>query len=413
MNRRITLRIGAISLIILLTFGLAGCGNQGKSYYKDAIKSYNQGDYEAAAESFAKAIELKDDNADYYIDYGYCLIELENYTEAESMFRKAILDKENSIVDKNNKKAYRGLGIMNYLEGNYESALEDFNKAMEYTSLKEYDVDILSYMGAANLQLGNYEEALANFTRIIQDEPKNIIALKGRGEVNYQLGNYEDSITDYTTAKKLKKDDYDVYFGLYNAYIALGDSENGNDILEQAASLPIKDDEDKFNLAKIHYYQGNNTQALDGFKLASEQGVVESYLYLGDIYLANGDDTTAVYYYELYLKEGQPKSASFYSKLATSYLNIKSYDQALDMIQTGLTYAGSSDKQNLLKNEIIAYEHLGDYESAFAKMQAYLSSYPEDEEAKRELEFLATRQGNAVQEEDSEDSQTSDEIVKP
>lgn len=413
MNRRITLRIGAISLIILLTFGLAGCGNQGKSYYKDAIKSYNQGDYEAAAESFAKAIELKDDNADYYIDYGYCLIELENYTEAESMFRKAILDKENSIVDKNNKKAYRGLGIMNYLEGNYESALEDFNKAMEYTSLKEYDVDILSYMGAANLQLGNYEEALANFTRIIQDEPKNIIALKGRGEVNYQLGNYEDSITDYTTAKKLKKDDYDVYFGLYNAYTALGDSENGNDILEQAASLPIKDDEDKFNLAKIHYYQGNNTQALDGFKLASEQGVVESYFYLGDIYLADGDDTTAVYYYELYLKEAQPKSASFYSKLATSYLNIKSYDQALDMIHKGLTYAGSMDKQNLLRNEIIAYEHLGDYESAYTKMQAYLSSYPEDEEAKRELEFLATRQGNAVQGENSEDSQTSDEIVKP
>lgn len=413
MSRNLTVRIGTIGMIIILTLGLAGCSNQGKSYYKAAVKSYNKGDYETAAESFAKAIEYKDDNADYYIDYGYCLIELQKYKEAESMFQKAILEKENSIVNKNNKKAYRGLGIMNYLDGNYESAIEDFNKAMEYTSLNEYDVDILSYMGTTNIQLGNYEEALADFTSVIEKDAKNRAALKSRGEVNYQLGNYEDSIADYTAAKEIDKEDYDVYFGLYQAYTALGDSTNAKEVLEQATSLPIKDDEDKFYLAKVHYYQGNNTQALEEFTVISEQDFVDSYLYMGDIYLESGDNTSAVSYYELYLQQTQPKNASFYSKLSTCYLNVKSYSKALDAAQKGLSYAGSVDKKNLLRNEIIAYENLGDYETAYTKMQAFLSSYPEDEEAKREMEFLATRQGNVVEEEDSEDSQKADEIVKP
>lgn len=413
MSRKLTVRIGTIGMIVILTLGLAGCSNQGKSYYKAAVKSYNKGNYETAAESFAKAIEYKDDNADYYIDYGYCLIELEKYKEAESMFQKAILEKENSIVNKNNKKAYRGLGIMNYLDGNYESAIEDFNKALEYTSLNEYDVDILSYMGTTNIQLGNYEEALADFTSVIEKDAKNRAALKSRGEVNYQLGNYEDSIADYTASKEIDKEDYDVYFGLYQAYTALGDSANAKEVLEQATSLPIKDDEDKFYLAKVHYYQGNNTQALEEFSVISELGFVDSYLYMGNIYLESGDNTSAVSYYELYLQQTQPKNASFYSKLSTCYLNVKSYSKALDTAQKGLSYAGSVDKKNLLRNEIIAYEYLGDYETAYAKMQAYLSSYPEDEEAKREMEFLSTRQGNVAQGEDSEDSQKADEIVKP
>ena len=99
--------------------------------------------------------------------------------------------------------------------------------------------------------------------------------------------------------------------------------------------------------------------------------------------------------------------------MSTCYLYVKSYSQALDVAQKGLSYAGSLEKKNLLRNEIIACENLGDYESAYTKIQAYLSSYPEDEEAKREMEFLATRQGNVAQEENSEDSQASDEIVKP
>ena len=48
-------------------------------------------------------------------------------------------------------------------------------------------------------------------------------------------------------------------------------------------------------------------------------------------------------------------------------------------------------KQVLLFNEIVAYEHLGEFEKATSLMKEYLVAYPDDELAIREFEFLSTR----------------------
>lgn len=42
-------------------------------------------------------------------------------------------------------------------------------------------------------------------------------------------------------------------------------------------------------------------------------------------------------------------------------------------------------------NMIVAYEQMKDWESAKAKLKEYLAEYPDDEAAKKELEFLETR----------------------
>lgn len=415
MKHRGKRQFGIIGMLVILAVLLTGCGNKGKSYYKAAVKSLNKGEYEAAAEEFKKAIELKEDNADYYIDYGFCLTQLGRYEEAKAAFERAILEKDNAIVNKNNKKAYRGLGIMYYLQGDYSKSLKMLKKAMEYSSLNEYDVDILSYMGADNGKLGNYDAALEDLTKVLEEDPKNIAALMVRGEVNFMLGDYENSIKDYLAAKDAGCKKYDLYFGLYSAYTAKGDTVNATAILEEASSLPANKEvtaEDKFYLAKIHYYQGNKEQALEEFKAVSEQGYTESYSFLGDLYLENEDYSSAVYYYELYVKEGTPKDASFYSKLADCYLNVKSYEKALDAVEQGLNYVGDVRNQSLLRNEIICYEHLGDFGTAYTKMETYLSTYPDDEDAKRDLEFLKTRQGKESTKEEESD-ETSEDIVKP
>lgn len=412
MKRTRTMKVRTIAIIVILAFLFTGCGNQGKSFYKSAVKEYKKGDYEAAASDFVKAIELKADNADYYIDYGYCLILLERYDEARQTFQKAILDKENSIVNRNNKKAYRGIGIAFYMSGDYKNALTSFTKAMEFDSLNDYNMDIVSYMGNANLMLGNYEDAVQNFSTVLDKEPKNSLALKRRAKSYSLLGKYEESLKDYSAAKEIDRTDFDVYFGLYDAYQGLGKMSEAKAILEEATNLSIEDDEDKFYLAKIHYYQGNFEQAVDGFLASSEQGNVESYLYLGDIYSSQQNIANALYYYELYLKEASSKNAEFYNKLGVCYLDHGDYKKALEMIEAALGFAGSQEQKNLLRNEIIAYEHLGDFASAYTKMESYLAKYPEDEEAVRDMEFLKTRQ-NQIQEEEDEESEPVDEIVKP
>ena len=47
--------------------------------------------------------------------------------------------------------------------------------------------------------------------------------------------------------------------------------------------------------------------------------------------------------------------------------------------------------QELLFNEIVAYEKQLDFNTAFSKAQEYMKMYPDDQEAKKELEFLQSR----------------------
>ena len=42
-------------------------------------------------------------------------------------------------------------------------------------------------------------------------------------------------------------------------------------------------------------------------------------------------------------------------------------------------------------NMIVAYEKMGDLESAKVLLKEYLEDYPDDEDAKKEIEFLETR----------------------
>ena len=49
------------------------------------------------------------------------------------------------------------------------------------------------------------------------------------------------------------------------------------------------------------------------------------------------------------------------------------------------------NKQELMKNEIIAYEYSGDFASAKECMEDYIEEYPDDSDAEREYQFLETR----------------------
>jgi hypothetical protein len=44
-----------------------------------------------------------------------------------------------------------------------------------------------------------------------------------------------------------------------------------------------------------------------------------------------------------------------------------------------------------MKDEIAVYEQKGDFAAAKEKMEVFLQSYPDDEDAAREYEFLKSR----------------------
>ena len=50
-----------------------------------------------------------------------------------------------------------------------------------------------------------------------------------------------------------------------------------------------------------------------------------------------------------------------------------------------------SERQQITKAMIIAYEYSGDFATAKSKMEEYMKDYPDDEDAAREYQFLETR----------------------
>jgi tetratricopeptide (TPR) repeat protein len=71
-------------------------------------------------------------------------------------------------------------------------------------------------------------------------------------------------------------------------------------------------------------------------------------------------------------------------------MRLGEYKDALAYLQWSMNYPSGSLRV-LKKNEIIAHEKLGDFDTALEKIQEYINLYPEDQEALREWEFIKTR----------------------
>ena len=134
-----------------------------------------------------------------------------------------------------------------------------------------------------------------------------------------------------------------------------------NELLSKAAEIEIKTKADKFNLAKIHFYQGLYDQAFPELSESFANGFIDAYFYIGEIYMQKKDYSTAKYYYEKYIEEGGNNSPEVYNQIASCLMKAEDYEQALPYLEKGIKYANNDILRVPLKNEIIVYEKLGDF----------------------------------------------------
>lgn len=385
---------GAILLLLIVTL-LSGCSTKTAGYYyKEGIKYFKSNDYVKAEENLHKALELNKDKAEYYIDYGMTLIMLGEYDTANEYFDRAILDKDNIIANKNNKLAIRGKGINYYMSYDYVSAIEEFEKALAIGELESLDSDILYYIGSAQARSGLYEKAVSTYTAILDKKPSDANTYNERAFAYGKLSDFENSIKDYDKAIELDNHNYDYYFGKYFIMVDKEDTTGASAVLEQAANLELKTQEDKFNLAKVHYYMKDYEVAKIEFSEAGRNGFINAYFYLGNIYEQSGDYEVALFNYKQFLdNENSEKSGTVYNQIGLCYLKLEQYEEALTSIQTGITFNDISINQSLQRNLITTLESLGNYDEAYKEMKEYLDLYKGDTEAEREMEYIETRIG--------------------
>lgn len=316
---------------------------------------------------------------------GIQALENQQYSEALNHF-KASEEEGNKL-----QLSYRGEGMAYLGLSQYEDALNSFNLALEQSNglVKSIDYDINYYMAVAEYNSGKLEDAIKTYSNIIAVNKNDANAYYLRGKTNLELGKIDEAKADYDKAIELKKDDSRLYINIYEDLVEKGMEADAKAYINTGVVSVSKPT--TYELGIFNYYLGDYTQARNYFEESSEtKKTEEGIIYLGKTYEALDDAGYTIALYEEYISNN--KTADIvYNELGLLKASKRDYEGAIAAFSAGLENEGASCKQSLMYNQIVAYEMLGDFDSAKKHMESYLKQFPGDENALRENIFLSSR----------------------
>jgi len=291
----------------------------------------------------------------------------------------------------NERLVNRGRGIAYMGLTDYAQAISCFREALSGSDglVEDIDFDLNYYLAAAYVKNGQYREAEAAYNAILALRENEKDAYFLRGNVRLNLSDFEGAKADFDRVISMDPKNYDRLIEIYEVLENFGYQEVGRQYLQTALDSGDKQ-MDAYVTGRIYYYFGEYEKAYLALEEAKDKGGVDSYLYLGRAYEATGDYNYAANVYNSYLNRYEG-NAEIYNQLGLCELTRKDYQKALSAFQAGLQLEDNSIRQTLAFNEIVAYEYLGDYATAYALLSDYVKNYPDDDTARRELGFLSTR----------------------
>ncbi len=292
-----------------------------------------------------------------------------------------------------NEESYRKIGLNQLENGNYESAVNAFNKALneragKVTALEE---DINFYKAYAQMEMGQTKDAVETYTALIEYDKKNGDAYYLRGLAYLSSGNEKQAVEDFKQAVEHKKDRGELYAGIYEQLMLAGLIDEASQYLEQGLKIKGDDALSCLSRGRLYLASGAYDQATIELEDALKKEEPEANFYLGETARVQGDNEKAKEYYEAYAKDHAKDARTLYA-LGKIAFEKEDYEQAASYFQKGLECPDIiAVKSRLWAGKIAAMEHQGDFSGARREMEAYLECYPNDEQAKRECEFLKTR----------------------
>lgn len=130
--------------------------------------------------------------------------------------------------------AHGDRGLLYYVEESYDSALIDYNKAIE---LQPDDVYYWYFRGAVHKNLKKYELALRDFSKAIELDARMYLAYHMRGLVYDISGQQQQALADYTKSIELKNSYAPAYMLRGALYEGMGEYEKALADLREAMRL--------------------------------------------------------------------------------------------------------------------------------------------------------------------------------
>lgn len=346
-------KIGRILAVCTGAVLLAGCGGEKQNIYKQAEENLAQGNYQEALEGYTASVSS-------------------DYKMPESL---------------------RGAGIASLRLGAYQEAVDYFTQALDHDKTGgSLEQDILSYRATAELKAGLLEDAMSDCQTLASDYNMTGDTYFLTGSVALAMDGYDEAEANFQQAYG-EEPDYQMAVRIYEAYAERDMEADGTRYLEAVLETEPGNAQDYCQRGRIYYYMEDYDNARKELTKASEKGSAEAELLLGMVCLAQGDTAAARSMYQDYLNLEEVSKAPGYNGMALCDLADGDPDSALANIASGLEYAEMDEMQELLFNEIVAYEKKLDFSTAYTKAQEYVKMYPDDEEAQKELIFLKSRTG--------------------
>lgn len=295
------------------------------------------------------------------------------------------------LIGEDERLVYRGMGIANLGLGNYETAVENFETALKASDgvVSDMDFDLNFYLATAYFKMGKKEESAKIYDNILAIEPENKDALYLRGVIYAQEDNLDKAMESFDAAISIAPEDYDMLINIYCILADKGYKDVGQNYLRVAMETGTKK-MSNYEKGQISFYMEDYESARTYLEKAKDEEGYEAVLFLGKTYETLGDVNYAISVYSGYITSGK-ESPEVLNQMGLCKLKMEDYEGALLAFQQAMNIEGNGMMQTLRFNEIVAYEYIGDFKKACVLMESYLASYPDDEDAKREYEFLKTR----------------------
>lgn len=320
-----------------------------------------------------------------YTQQGMDAVQSLEYETALTYFKNAQDEGEDEQL------LYRGMGLAYMGLTRYEDAITYLEAALHSggSKVEDVDFDINYYLATAYYKNGRPQDAISAYDAILALRPREKNAYYLRGCVKLSQNDFDGAQLDFNEAVILDGRDYDQMIRIYMVLEEYGYKDAGMVYLQNALKENEKSISD-YDMGRICYYMGDYENArnyLTKLKTTTDYGAA---LYLGRTYEALGDYNYASSIYAGYVENDQTK-AEIYNQLGLCRMKMEEYESALDAFQAAMNIEDNGMMQTLKFNEIVSYEYMREYKTAAALMSSYLRSYPDDEAAKREYEFLQTR----------------------
>ena len=262
--------------------------------------------------------------------------------------------------DPSNFQARRQLAMVLLDLGYTKEALAHF---LHLAEIFQDDSELFYNMGIVYEKLRDFKNAQLSYEKAVEIAPEDVDAYYNLGLVYTELGEQEKAIECFETVLDSDNDDSNTYFNIGICYFKQGKFDSAKYYFGRTLDLNNEDLYAHFYMGNIYIQEGDNEKARSEFVKVLDISPDYSWAYynIGVLDFEKGDIISAIKNLKLTLQYN-PKDVEAYKVWAQILIKGKSYLEAVQVLNTGLSRCGEIGDLFYLRGE--AFNRNGDVEKA-------------------------------------------------